>query len=70
MDRGMIRVYTLSGDLVIELPFDGTTGIGTIEWDLVSRNGQDVTSGIYLFSVETEINEAFDRKIGKFVVIR
>jgi len=70
MDKGIIRIYTLAGDLVIELPFDGRTGIGTVEWDLVSRNFQDVTSGIYLFSVETETNEAFARKIGKFVVIR
>jgi hypothetical protein len=36
----------------------------------VSRNGQDVTSGVYLFSVETDYNAAFGRKIGKFVVIR
>jgi hypothetical protein len=64
---GTIRVYTLAGDLVSELPFDGATGNGTVEWDLVSRNGQDVTSGIYLFSVEAD---GFDRKIGKFVVIR
>jgi hypothetical protein len=41
-----------------------------MEWDLVSRNFQDITSGIYLYSVETEINKAFTRKIGKFVVIR
>ena len=70
MDKGMIRIYTLSGDMVQELPFDGRTGIGTVEWDLVSRNFQDVTSGIYLYSVETETNKAFSRKIGKFVVIR
>jgi len=70
MDRGMIRIYTLAGDMVIEIPFDGLAGNGTIEWDLVSRNFQDVTSGIYLFSVETETNQAFARKIGKFVVIR
>jgi hypothetical protein len=69
-DRGMIRIYTLAGDLVKELPFDGSAGNGTVKWDLVSRNFQDVTSGIYLFSVETETNQAFKRKIGKFVVIR
>ena len=44
--------------------------MGTIAWDLVSRNGQDVTSGVYIFSVETDTNDAFKRKIGKFVVIR
>jgi hypothetical protein len=70
MDKGMIRIYTLAGDVVQELPFDGRGGNGTVEWDLVSRNFQDVTSGIYLFSVETETNKAFSRKIGKFVVIR
>ncbi len=65
--RGTIRIYTVSGDLVVDLPFDGSAGNGTVEWDLVSRNGQEVTSGIYLFSVRAD---GFDRKIGKFAVIR
>jgi hypothetical protein len=69
MSTGTIRVYTLAGDLVEVLPFDGRSGVGTVEWDLVSRNGQDVTSGVYLYSVETE-DSNFDRFIGKFVVIR
>jgi hypothetical protein len=69
-DRGTIRIFTLAGDLVEEIPFDGRTGNGTMKWDLVSRNGQDVTSGVYLFSVDTDTNTAFKRKIGKFVVIR
>jgi hypothetical protein len=38
-------------------------------WDLVSRNLQDVASGIFLYSVECD-DENFDRFIGKFVVIR
>lgn len=67
--RGTIRIYTLAGDLVEVIPFDGTGGVGTVEWDLVSRNGQDVTSGVYLFAVEPESNN-FKRAIGKFVVIR
>jgi hypothetical protein len=67
--RGVIRVYTVAGDLVIELPFDGTTGVGTVKWDLVSRNLQDVTSGVYIYAVETE-DSNFDRYISKFVVIR
>jgi len=69
-DKGTIRIYTLSGDLVKEIGFDGRAGVGTMKWDLVSRNGQDVTSGVYIYSVETDTNEAFKRKIGKFVVIR
>jgi len=38
-------------------------------WDLLSRNGQDVTSGVYLFSVEPS-DGRFPRTVGKFVVIR
>ena len=69
-DRGTVRIYTVAGDLVREISFDGRSGDGTIKWDLVSRNGQDVTSGVYIFSVETDTNETFKRKIGKFVIVR
>lgn len=67
--RNTVRVYTLSGDLVEVLYHDGSGGHGTLEWDLVSRNGQDVTSGVYLFSVEPDDGN-FSRTVGKFVVIR
>jgi hypothetical protein len=62
-----VRIYTVAGDLVEVLHHDGSSG--TLPWDLVSRNGQDVTSGIYLFSVEPE-DGRFPRTIGKFVVVR
>jgi hypothetical protein len=77
--KGVIRIYTLAGDLVRELRFDGRapadlqygkdpvhTGSGTVPWNLISRNGQKIVSGVYLFSVETELG----RDIGRFVVIR
>ncbi|UCF05772.1 MAG: hypothetical protein JSV33_01665, partial [bacterium] len=60
---------TVSGDLVEVLYHDGREGHGTLPWDLVSRNGQDVTSGVYMYSVEPD-DSAYPRKIGKFVVIR
>lgn len=67
--RSMVRIFTLSGDMVEVLYHDGHDGNGTLPWDLVSRNGQDVTSGVYLFAVEPE-DSRFPRTIGKFVVIR
>jgi hypothetical protein len=67
--RGKITVFTLSGDMVIEIPFDGSTGNGSTQWNLVSRNGQEVTSGVYLFAVEAE-DPNFESFVGKFVVIR
>ena len=67
--RCTVGIFTISGDLVDTLDFDGNDGGGTLKWDLISRNGQDVASGIYLFSVEP-VDSRYGRTIGKFVVIR
>jgi hypothetical protein len=67
--RGKVSIFTLAGDLVKEIGFDGRGGNGTVRWDLVTRNGQEVTSGVYLYVVETD-DSAFERFISKFVVVR
>jgi hypothetical protein len=64
--RSTIRIYTLAGDLVRQLDHDGTNGDGEAAWDLISRNGQDIESGVYLFTVEW----SGGHQIGKFVIIR
>jgi len=77
--KGTIRIYSLAGDLVQTLPFDGrapedlqygkdpvVAATGSIPWNLISRNGQKIVSGIYLFSVDTELG----RDVGKFIIIR
>jgi hypothetical protein len=77
--RGTIHIFTLAGDLVRDIPFDGTsppdlqygkdpltTGTGQASWNLISRNGQTIVSGIYLYSVDTDLG----REVGKFVIIR
>ena len=72
-----LRIFTLAGDLVQTLhPGDvlangrrqqETLEDGQASWDLISRNGQDVVSGIYLFSVECAGQPP---QRGKFVLIR
>jgi hypothetical protein len=64
-----IKIYTLAGDLITELRHDGRGGAGSQSWNLVTRNGQEIVSGIYLYSVESD-NPAFSRVIGRFVVVR
>jgi hypothetical protein len=64
-----VRIFSVAGDLVQILRHDGSAGNGTAAWNLVSRNGQVVTSGIYLFSVEPD-DGRFPKFVGKFVVIR
>jgi hypothetical protein len=56
----------VAGDHVATLDHDGTRGSGQAAWDLVSRNGQEVASGIYLYTVESSLGKA----TGRFVVIR
>jgi hypothetical protein len=67
--RSTVRIYTIAGDLVATLSHDGGGGNGTLAWNMVSRNGQSIASGVYLFSVEPE-DGRFRRVVGKFVVIR
>jgi hypothetical protein len=43
-----------------------TPNDGQARWNLISRNGQDVVSGIYLFVVESDLGQ----QRGKFVIIR
>jgi len=63
-----VRIFTLAGDLVEILTPESQEG-GTSYWDLISRNGQDVVSGIYLYSVQAD-DDRFEDFIGKFVVVR
>ena len=67
--HNIIKIFTLSGDLVQEIPHDGSGGYGEASWNLVSRNGQQIVSGIYLYTVDSD-DEDFEKTVGKFVVIR
>jgi hypothetical protein len=67
--RSTIEIFTLSGDLVQTIEHDGSWGNGQAYWNLMSRNGQEVVSGIYLFSVRPH-DGGFDDFVGKFVVVR
>ncbi len=76
----LIRIYTVSGDLVDIVPhnIEGDVITGWDDdfaepWDLNSRNHQQVVSGMYLFTVEAcdENGKGKDDiEVGKFVVIR
>jgi len=43
-----------------------TANDGQASWNLISRNGQDIVSGVYLFTVDSD--QGVQR--GRFVVIR
>jgi len=76
-EKCIIRIYTVSGDLVQILPHNVEgdnsrwASLASERWDLNSRNRQQVVSGIYLFSVE-DLTDGNGHQIetGKFVIIR
>jgi len=61
-----IRIFTLGGDLVQTLGHDGRTGRGTVRWNLITRRGQDIASGIYLYTITC----GDETSVGRFTVIR
>jgi len=60
-----IRVYTVAGDLIRDLQHNDPVH-DYERWDLKNGKGEDVSSGIYVFRVETD---AFQHQ-GRFIVIR
>ena len=61
-----IKIFTLAGDFVAQIVHDGANGNGEASWDLISRNGQEVESGVYLFAVDSPLGH----QVGKFVIVR
>ncbi len=62
-----IDIFSLSGDLIQTLHHDGSLeGAGGVPWNLVSRNGQDIVSGVYIYQVRCGGNN----KVGRFVIVR
>ncbi len=44
--NGNLRIFTLAGDLVIELPFSGPSA-GKVQWDGNNQSGRPAASGVY-----------------------
>jgi hypothetical protein len=66
--RAMVRVYSLSGDLVWERYFEDPMDASGEPpgWNLVSRNGQEVASGIYLLHVDSPVGT----EVTRFIIMR
>ena len=64
-----IKIFTTAGDLIQTVTHDGRSEGGAASWNLMSRNGQEVVSGIYLYVVQSD-DTRFETFRDKFVVIR
>lgn len=69
--HAIIRIYTIAGDVIATINHDDASRIsngspvGQEEWKLFSESGLPVSSGMYIFSVESE----YGQQVGKFVII-
>lgn len=64
-DKCVVKIFNVAGDLVWETSHNAPTG--NIEWDVTNRDSQPVTSGVYLYRVETPSG---DSVYGRIIVIR
>jgi hypothetical protein len=62
-----IRIYTISGYLVETLEHESNLADGQEGWDLVSKDGMNVSYGVYIFHVEAP---GIGEKIGRFALIK
>jgi hypothetical protein len=68
-DTCTIRIWTLDGDLVRELYHAEPSGSADASfqvWNVITRNGQKATTGLYIWAVESR----FGTDVGKLAVIR
>ncbi len=63
-DKCTIRIYTLAGDLVRTINHDD--GTGTARWNLQSSSQRQISSGIYIYHVESPYGE----RLGRFAIIK
>jgi hypothetical protein len=62
-----IRIYTVSGYLVERIDHKDTIENGSEPWNLLSKDGQDIAYGVYIYHVEAP---GIGEKIGKFALIK
>jgi hypothetical protein len=65
-DRAIIRIYSAGGALTAIVNHNDATGGGEEAWDLRTRGGRPVASGVYFFHVEAADGQT---RVGRFVVV-
>ena len=64
--RAIIRIYSVSGILVAAIVHNDPTGGGEATWNVRSRTGRRVASGVYFYHIEGPDGRT---KVGRFTVI-
>jgi hypothetical protein len=65
--RCTIRVFTVSGHHVQTIEHDSVIDDGQVSWNLVSKDGMDISYGVYIYHVDAP---GIGETIGRFAVIK
>lgn len=63
-----IKIFTMSGIVVDEIAVENSAERGTVQWDLLTKEGLEIAAGIYIYHIKSE--ETGKEKIGKFAIIK
>ena len=63
-----IKIFTVSGVLVNTIDVNNSYDDGKAYWDLLSNEGLEVAAGIYIYHVQSKINEKY--ALGKFAIVK
>jgi len=62
-----IRIFTVRGYLVQTIIHDAPSDNGQESWDLVSKDGMDISFGVYIFHIEAP---GIGEKVDRFAIIK
>ncbi len=62
-----IKIFTINGYLVDTIEHNGAMNDGSESWDLISKDGLEISYGVYIFHVDAP---GIGEKIGKFAIIK
>jgi hypothetical protein len=63
----IIKIFTMSGNLVKVIEHEGTNTEGRHSWNMITKDGLEVSYGVYIYHVEVP---GVGQKIGRFAIIK
>jgi hypothetical protein len=65
-----IKIYTVAGRLIKELPVAARIGFNQVYWDGRDNDGENIANGIYLYKLIVEDNNKTETSIQKLAVLK
>jgi hypothetical protein len=65
-----LSLYDLAGELIFQASIQGSVGVNNMSWNLENRSGQQVVTGLYLFSIKVSQGFPLPSPSGKVLVLR